>query len=121
MKKTLIALGIIMTMVFGTQTTFASCQLHHKHIMKRTHHLSSCPMKRKHYRVSAACPIVTQGCPCTDPCPCRKMITPCPCQRPLPCPCVSPACPILSPCSSCPATPCCPAAPCPSSSCDCCD
>lgn len=104
MKKTLVALGILMAFALTAQTTFASCPLqhHHKHMMKKIHHSRSMIQGYE-----------PAGCPCTDPCPCKK---------PAPCPCGF-AAPVATPCGcgcGC-AAPCpCPAAPCENNSSDCC-
>lgn len=100
MKKTLVALGILMALVVNAQTTFASCGYrHHKHIMK--HHHYARPLESYQHK----------GCPCTDPCPCKKV---------MPCPCGA-ACPIAAPCPCQPAYPCGQACPCAPSCNDCCD
>lgn len=118
MKKTLVALGLMIAMIIGTQATFASCPYHHHKHMKKVHHaryMSPC--------VSPACPI-SPCCQMVQPCSClpafplppaRTVSTaPCGCQSP----CVSPACPCACPCSSPCASPCVrPACPCASPAC----
>lgn len=76
MKKMLVALGILTTMLISTQNSFAACPCE-----------NPCPAP----------------CAVANPCPC-PVATPCPCPLAAPCPCVSPACPIATPC--CPDTCC---------------
>jgi len=91
MKKTLVALGLLTTMLIGAQTTFAC---------------GNC-----NYGCQDRCLSIPYAAPCAMPCPCAK---PCPCPMvspacPLPCqaPCATPCpCPIVSPACPCPAAPC---------------
>lgn len=115
MKKSLVALSILMALVINTQTTFAACHCHHSKYMMKKHHHHALPMRES---------FVHRGCPLTDPCPCRKTIAPCPCGAacPISCPCAAP-CPCQPACDPCP---CQPACPCPTGfaapTCnDCCD
>lgn len=100
MKKMLVLVGILTTMLVGTQS-FAAC--HYGCSAYPSQRIQPCcPMARP---CSPACPIAK---PCCDPCcPTVKPCCPaCPVK-----PCCDPCCPVVKPCP-------CPAAPCYN---DCCD
>ena len=88
MKKTLIALGILMTLVLGTQTSFAACPCSMGHSVGYASPCSSNLTGNYSYpNVIGSAP-----CPCTNPCPScsSNIILPrpncgCGCQSVAPC------------------------------------
>lgn len=99
MKKTLVALGILMALAFNTQASLAVCHCHchqGKQMMKKTHHSRYVRKAYRHraFPTGAACPL---HCPIA-----RPVVQPCcpaaPCCEPCAQPCPCPAAPCYNPC-----------------------
>lgn len=109
MKKTLIALGVLFTLAFGAQTSFAACPCSMGLPMGYASPCSPCSLTG-HYSYPNV--IGSAPCPCTDPCPgCSShIILPrpncnCGCQSMAPCGCAAP-CAVAAPCGCGCAKPC---------------